>query len=105
MEAAADTGDDLLVCTNLNIVVRIKEINDSGTATITSTGGTTVTFKKAILDEKSIIVSPIVDGSAGDYTAIADFTDIPNPTGMEVRLYLAGTEQSSGKVGWQIKGF
>jgi hypothetical protein len=105
LEVTGAAGDDLLLCSNLNIVVNTKEISDSGTATITATGGTAVTFNKTFLDVKSINVSAIVDGTAGDYTAIADFEDIPNPTGMEVRLYLAGTEQSSGKVGWQIRGF
>lgn len=107
IEVTGDSGDDLYEVSLLNVVVDVKELTESGTVDVTSaTLGAPVTFLKTWIDVTSINVSPVIPGagSSDDYNAIADFTDIPNPTGMEVRLFKSGTQQSSGKVGWIIRG-
>jgi hypothetical protein len=103
----ADTTDDLLEISSIRVLVNVKKISDSGRVTISSTGGTTVTFNKSFVDIDSIQVSAIVSGTGfAPLTAIADFVDSGNPTEMDVFLFNTetGVEQSSGVVGWDVTG-
>jgi hypothetical protein len=102
LEIVASGPGDIALIENVNLKIDVKKQTDSGTYTITSSGGTVVNFNLSFLEVQSVSVN--AQGSTSIY-AVRDFAGGTNPTGFTVRHFNnAGTEQSSGTGTWTAEG-
>ena len=100
------TGTDttsLILISNLNILLQVKQEMDSGlvSAVSTDTNGTEVFFNKDFKDVNSITLTPL---STTLKTAIYNFVDIPNPVSFFVYLFNSSGSRVSGDVSWKVRG-
>lgn len=100
----ADTKDDLLVVSAINVRLNSKLKTDSGQGTASSTdaGGTTVTFTTSFIDVQAIVVTPL---STAARFAVYDFVDVPYPTSFKVLMFDTAGNRVSGNFSWTARGF
>jgi hypothetical protein len=101
---AADTGDDLIKMTAMNVRLSTKIRSDAGNGNSLAahSSGTTVNFDVDFLDVKSISVTP---NSTNPVIAIYDFLDVPSPTSFSVYLFDKDGVRVSGDFSWTARGF
>jgi hypothetical protein len=99
--AASDDASQAVVSA-VSVSLRVKRAVDSGTVSITSQGQT-VAFNNVYLDAEQPVVTP---GGTTPLVAVADFADVPNPTGFDVYLFnLDGTAATLPvTIGWTTRG-
>lgn len=100
----ADTGDDLIKMTAMNVRLSTKIRSDAGNGNSLAahSSGTTVNFDVDFLDVKSISVTP---NSTNPVIAIYDFLDVPSPTSFSVYLFDKDGVRVSGDFSWTARGF
>lgn len=103
IDVTSASGQDLLqvVEASIQVDVKIRTDQGSGTADSADAGGTPVTFNYAFADITSIVVTP---NSTSQVTAVYDFTDAPNPTGFDVYLFDNAGNRVSGDFSWTARG-
>lgn len=84
VDAGSDDKAVASLC-NITYTVRVKKVDDEGSATSSAAGAKTVNFNIDFLDVKSINVTPKND-TAG-YKPVVDFDDSPNPTSFDVHIF------------------
>jgi predicted phage tail protein len=100
----ADTGDDLIKMTALNVRLSTKIRSDAGNGSslASESSGTTVNFDVDFLDVKSISVTP---NTTSPVIGIYDFLDVPSPTTFSVYLFDKDGVRVSGDFSWTARGF
>ena len=103
IDVASASGSDLLqvVEAAIQIDVKIKTDQGSGTANAGDVTGTAVTFNQTFADITSIVVTP---NATTQVTAVYDFTDVPNPTGFDVYLFDNTGARVTGGFSWTARG-
>lgn len=98
------TGDiSLIDFFNLRVRLDVKKAVDSGVilADAGDALGTPVTFNKAFKDIDSIVLTV---QETTNFQTVADFVDIPNPTGFKVYVYNAAGIRATKTVYWVARG-
>lgn len=96
-------GANLIRVTGLNVRVSNRLKTDSGTFTITNAAaGATVPFNVAFLDADTPICQP---AGATPLIPVVDFSDVPNPTGFNVKLYNQAGTAVTGSGSWTARGY
>ena len=103
IDVASASGSDLLqvVEAAIQIDVKIKTDQGSGTANAGDATGTAVTFNQTFADIISIVVTP---NGTTPITHVVDFTDVPNPTGFDVYLFDNTGARVTGGFSWTARG-
>lgn len=103
IDVTSAAGQDLLqvVEAAIQVDVKIRTDQGSGTANAADVSGTSVAFNYAFADITSIVVTP---NSTTQVTAVYDFTDVPNPTGFSVYLFDNTGARVSGGFSWTARG-
>jgi hypothetical protein len=102
LEITASSAGELALIESVNLKIDVKKQTDSGTYTITSSGGTTVNFNLSFLEVISVV--PSAQGTTPVH-AVRDFAGGANPTSFVVRHFDEdGTELSSGSGTWTAEG-
>lgn len=95
-------GANLIEVSGINVKVSNKLKTDSGTFTITvAASGATVPFNVAFLDADTPICQ--ANGST-PLIPVVDFSDVPNPTGFNVKLYNLSGVAVTGSGSWNAQG-
>lgn len=104
LTVVANSRDDLLAVSSINLRLNTKLKNDSGSGNALSTDatGTVVTFGTSFIDVQSISVTPKTTTAT---IAVYDFVDAPYPTQFSVYLFDKNGNRVSGPFSWTARGF
>ncbi|MBX9580472.1 MAG: hypothetical protein K2X87_09205 [Gemmataceae bacterium] len=104
LTARPATVTDWCVASNVSFALRVKEITDGGTVSVSASdvGGTTVSFTKGFFQVSSLTVS--AQGTV-ELKALRDFsTATLNPTTFKAFLYDAAGARAGGTISWIARG-
>lgn len=101
LSALSNQNNFNLEISSLSATVDMPDIVDSGSATTSSGGETTVNFNANYYSSSPNVTGTIVNGSSGDYISISNVT----ATGFDVSVYNSGSSRIAKTVVWMSKGF
>lgn len=110
LDATRDSNHALATLENGRLILNVKEQTDEGSGEIavgSEATGASCTFNKEFVDITSLIPTAYYDSGHPTWNpirAIADFTDVPNPTSFTVYLYKADGTKCSGRFSWIARG-